>query len=85
MAEGDQYRCDWCNYGWRTKSDLDPIRCPSCASENITNEFEGYKDLLGKENIIHLDKKEVEKKPEVLEEEVEDSFLDKVSKIFKKK
>lgn len=83
MAEGDQYRCDWCTFSWRTKSDAKPIRCPSCGHGNIINEAESFRKILGKENILDIDKK-VKKQPRVLEEEVEEekSFF---SKIFKKK
>ena len=83
MVSGDQYRCDWCTFSWRTKSDSNPIRCPSCGHGNIINEAESFRKILGKENILDVDKK-VKKKPEVVEEEIEEEkgFF---SKIFKKK
>ncbi len=57
MAEGDPFRCDWCNYSWRAKSDALQLRCPSCGHNNVINELDSFKDVLGKENVLLLDNK----------------------------
>jgi len=84
MVIGDQYRCDWCGYTWRTKSNAVPWRCPSCSSGNIVNEVEKFKEILGKENILLLHKKE-KKEEKIEEEEVEEKGYKKFLKKFKKK
>ena len=83
MAEGDPFRCDWCNYSWRAKSDAVQLRCPSCGHDNVINEIESFKDVLGKENVLVLDnKKKKIREPIVEEEEKEESFF---KRIFKKR
>ena len=86
MAKGDQYRCDWCTYSWKVKSDIAPLRCPSCEHGNIINEVESFRKILGEENILQVGKitKKESKTKEHIEEEVkeEKSFF---SKLFNKK
>ncbi len=83
MAKGDQYCCDWCTYSWRTKSDILPTRCPSCEHENIINETESFRDILGKENILQISKKKIKNESEPVEEKKK--FVNKFFKFFKKK
>ena len=84
MAIGDQYRCDWCGYTWRTKSDTIPWRCPSCSNGNIVNEVEKFKEILGKENILLFNKKK-KKEEKIEEEKVEKRFFKKFLEKIKKK
>jgi len=90
MAKGDQYRCDWCTFSWRTKSEVNPIRCPSCEDTNIINEVESFKKILGEENILRVDKK-LKKAPVISEKKLEGKSEDEIKeknfflRLFKKK
>ena len=86
MARGDQYHCDWCNFSWRTKSDLLPIRCPSCEHNHIINEADSFRKILGKKNILDVDKKNTNKGQEVVEKVIEEksSVVDKLFRFFRK-
>mgnify|MGYP003978148835 FL=1 len=72
MTEGDPFRCDWCNYSWRAKSDAPQLRCPSCGHDNVINEMESFKDVLGKENVLLLGSKKKKSFETIIEEQEEE-------------